>query len=117
MMLVSRRTVVVLTALLASAGSVRADYIDNFRIGSWFNGVGYEGSGPYTAPNPYIGQTFQAIGGLAQSLTIAAHPYDALEDSMRFHVLITTVQPNGVNPAIFCSSRTPSPPRPASYPR
>ncbi len=110
-MLLSRRAIVAVSVVLASAGTARADYIDNFRIGSWDNGVGYERSGPYTV-DPYVGQTFQAIGGLAQSLKVAVHPFDALEDSMRFHVLITTLQPNGANPGniLFESNTIAAPP-------
>jgi hypothetical protein len=83
--------------LLAGTTSARADWIENFRIGSWFNGVGDSSAGPYGA-FPYVGQTFQALAGGAQSLEIAVHPYDPLEPPMRFHLLITTLQPNGNNP-------------------
>jgi hypothetical protein len=92
-----QRYLLVVVLLLAAATSARADWIENFRIGSWWNGVGDNSAGPYGA-SPYVGQTFQALAGGAQSLEIAVHPYDPLEPSMRFHLLITTLQPNGNNP-------------------
>jgi hypothetical protein len=95
-----------MTLLLASTTSARADWIENFRIGSWWNGVGDNSAGPYGA-SPYVGQTFQALGGVAQSLEVGVHPYDPLEPSMRFHLLITTLQPNGTNPgSILFESKT-----------
>jgi hypothetical protein len=97
-MLMQRHShILVLTLLLAGTTGARADWIENYRIGSWWNQVGDNSAGPYGAI-PYIGQTFQALGGVAQSLEIAVHPYDPLEPSMRFHLLITTLQPNGHNP-------------------
>jgi len=90
--------ILALGLFLAATTCARADYIGDFRIGSWWNGVGDSSAGPYGAV-PYVGQTFLAPGGVAQTLDVAVHPYDQLEPSMRFHLLITTLQPNGSNPA------------------
>jgi len=91
------RLFLALVLLLAATARSRADYIGDFRVGSWWNGVGDNSAGPYGAV-PYVGQTFLAPGGVAQTLDVAVHPYDPLEPSMRFHLLITTLQPNGNNP-------------------